>query len=407
MQFRTVPKNGDKLSVLGFGCMRLPLKGQYIDEELAINQIRYAIDNDVNYVDSAPPYHGGNSEKVLGKALLDSYRKKVKIATKLTPFMLNKAEDMEKMLNTSLQKLQTDHIDYYLLHGLEEEFWKKLQGFGVLKFLEKAKADGKIVNIGFSFHGSIKTFKDIVDANDWTMCQIQYNFLDEKIQAGTEGLKYAASKNLAVMVMEPLRGGALAGKLPKEVQQFYNESKTQRSAAEWGLGWVWNHPEVTVVLSGMNDEKQIAENIKTAETALPNAMKPDELTTIKNVAESYKRLMKVQCTGCEYCMPCPSGVNIPRNFSVYNDYYMFGEEQQSRAIYGMMLMGGLTGKRADASLCKECKQCIERCPQHIVIPERLKSVAKDLGGAKTEAMLAMMKSRPLQKTDKTASANQN
>jgi predicted aldo/keto reductase-like oxidoreductase len=387
--------------------MRLPLKGQYIDEELAINQIRYAIDNDVNYVDSAPPYHGGNSEKVLGKALLDSYRKKVKIATKLTPFMLNKAEDMEKMLNTSLQKLQTDHIDYYLLHGLEEEFWKKLQGFGVLKFLEKAKADGKIVNIGFSFHGSIKTFKDIVDANDWTMCQIQYNFLDEKIQAGTEGLKYAASKNLAVMVMEPLRGGALAGKLPKEVQQFYNESKTQRSAAEWGLGWVWNHPEVTVVLSGMNDEKQIAENIKTAETALPNAMKPDELTTIKNVAESYKRLMKVQCTGCEYCMPCPSGVNIPRNFSVYNDYYMFGEEQQSRAIYGMMLMGGLTGKRADASLCKECKQCIERCPQHIVIPERLKSVAKDLGGAKTEAMLAMMKSRPLQKTDKTASANQN
>jgi uncharacterized protein len=407
MQFRTVPKNGDKLSALGFGCMRLPLKGQYIDEEQAINQIRYAIDNGVNYVDSAPPYHGGNSEKVLGKALLDSYRKRVKIATKLTPFMLNKADDMEKMLNTSLQKLQTDHIDYYLLHGLEEEFWKKLQGFGALKFLEKAKADGKIVNIGFSFHGSIKTFKDIVDANDWTMCQIQYNFLDEKIQAGTEGLKYAASKNLAVMVMEPLRGGALVGKLPKEVQQFYNESKTQRSAAEWGLRWVWNHPEVTVVLSGMNDEKQVAENIKTAETALPNAMKPDELATIKNVAESYKHLMKVQCTGCEYCMPCPSGVNIPRNFSVYNDYYMFGEEQQSRAIYGMMLMGGLTGKRADASLCKECKQCIERCPQHIVIPERLKSVAKDLGGAKTEAMLAMMKSRPLQKTDKTASANQN
>ena len=321
--------------------------------------------------------------------------------------MLNKAEDMDKMLNISLQKLQTDHIDYYLLHGLEEEFWKKLQGFGALKFLEKAKADGKIVNIGFSFHGSIKTFKDIVDANDWTMCQIQYNFLDEKIQAGTEGLKYAASKNLAVMVMEPLRGGALAGKLPKEVKQFYDDSKTQRSAAEWGLCWVWNHPEVTVVLSGMNNEKQVAENIKTAENALPNAMKTDELGTIKNVAESYRRLMKVQCTSCGYCMPCPSGVNIPRNFSAYNDYYMFGEEQQSRVMYGMMLMGGLTGKRADASLCKECKQCIERCPQHIAIPERLKSVSKDLGGAKTEAMLAMMKSRPPQKTDKTTPANQN
>jgi predicted aldo/keto reductase-like oxidoreductase len=406
MQYRTVPKNGDKLSVLGFGTMRLPLKGQNIDEERAINQIRYAIDNGVNYVDSAPPYHNGNSEKVLGKALLDGYRKKVKIATKLTPFLLNKAEDMDKMLNTQLQKLQTDHIDYYLLHGLEEEFWKKMQGFGALKFLEKAKADGKIVNMGFSFHGSIKTFKEIVDANDWTMCQIQYNFLDEKIQAGTEGLKYAASKNLAVMVMEPLRGGALAGKLPNEVKQFYDNAKIQRSPAEWGLRWVWNHPEVTVVLSGMNDEKQVTENIKTAETALPDSMKAYELATIKNVAESYRRLMKVQCTGCEYCMPCPSGVNIPANFRIYNDYYMFGEEQQSRAMYGMMLMGGLTGKRADASLCKECKQCMERCPQHIAIPQQLKSVSNDLGGPKTEAMLAMIKSAHPQKPDKTASARQ-
>ena len=382
MQFRTVPKNGDKLSILGFGCMRLPLKGQYIDEKRAINQIRYAIDNDVNYVDSAPPYHGGTSEKVLGKALLDSYRKRVKIATKLTPFMLNKTEDMEKMLNTSLQKLQTDHIDYYLLHGLEEEFWKKLQRFGALKFLEKAKKDGKIVNIGFSFHGSIKTFKAIVDANDWTMCQIQYNILDEKIQAGTEGLKYAATKNLAVMVMEPLKGGALSGKLPKEVQQFYNASKTQRSAAEWGLRWIWNHPEVTVVLSGMNDKRQVAENIKTAETALPNVMKADELATIKNVADSYKRLVKVPCTGCGYCMPCPFGVNIPRNFSVYNDYCMFGEEQQSSAIYEMKLMSGFADKRTDASLCKECNKCRARCPQHIAIPELLKSVSKDLWGAK-------------------------
>jgi len=401
MQYRTVPKNGDKLSVLGFGCMRLPLKGQNIDEERAINQIRYAIDNGVNYVDSAPPYHSGNSEKVLGKALLGGYRKKVKIATKLTPFMLSKAEDMDKMLNMSLQKLQTDHIDYYLLHGLEEEFWKKMQGFGALKFLEKAKADGKIVNMGFSFHGSTKTFKAIVDANDWTMCQIQYNFLDEKIQAGTEGLKYAASKNLAVMVMEPLRGGALAGKLPNEVKQFYDNSKIQRSAAEWGLRWVWNHPQVTVALSGMNDEKQVTENIKTAETALPGSMKAYELATIKNVAESYRRLMKVQCTGCEYCMPCPSGVNIPANFRIYNDYYMFGDEQQSRAMYGMFLMGGLTGKRSDASLCKECKKCMERCPQHIAIPEQLKLVKNDIGGPRTEAILAMRRSPPPQKPEKS------
>ena len=403
MQFRTVPKNGDKLSVLGFGCMRLPLKGQNVDEKRAIKQIRFAIDKGVNYVDSAPPYHNGESEKVLGKALLDGYREKVKVATKLTPFLLNKPEDMNKMLNTQLQKLQTDHIDYYLVHGLEEQFWKKMLGFGVLDFLAKAKADGKIINRGFSFHGSLKTFKEIIDAEDWVMCQIQYNFMDERLQAGTEGLKYAASKNLAVMVMEPLRGGALAGKLPDEVKQFYDNAKIQRSPAEWGLRWVWNHPQVTVALSGMNDEKQVAENIKTAETALPGSMKADELATIKNVAESYRRLMKVQCTGCEYCMPCPSGVNIPANFRIYNDYYMFGNEQQSRAIYGMMLMGGFTGKRSDASLCKECKQCMERCPQHIAIPECLKSVSKDLGGAKTEAMLALMKSGPPQKIDKTGS----
>jgi hypothetical protein len=400
MQYRTVPKNGDKLSALGFGTMRLPLREQNVDEERAIKQIRYAIDNGVNYVDSAPPYHNGESERVLGKALLDGYRRKVKIATKLTPFLLNKAEDMDKMLNMQLIKLQTGHIDYYLLHGLEEDFWKKLLGFGALEFLEKAKADGKIINIGFSFHGSFKTFKEIIEAYDWTMCQIQYNFLDEKIQAGTEGLKYAASKKLAVMVMEPLRGGALAGKIPNEVKQLYDNAKIQRSPAEWGLRWVWNHPQVTVALSGMNDEKQVAENIKIAETALPGSMKADELATIKNVAESYRRLTKVQCTGCEYCLPCPSGVNIPANFRIYNDYYMFGEEQQSRAIYGMMLMGGFGGKRSDASLCKECKKCVERCPQHIAIPEQLKLVSNDLGGPRTEAILAMRKKARPQKPEK-------
>jgi len=308
---------------------------------------------------------------------------------------------MDKMLNTSLQKLQTDHIDYYLLHGLEEQSWNKLLGFGVLDFLEKAKADGKIINTGFSFHGSNKTFKEIVDANNWIMCQIQYNFLDETIQAGTAGLKYAASKKLAVMVMEPLRGGALTGKLPTEVKELYDKAEIQRSPAEWGLRWVWNHPQVTVALSGMNEERQVAENIRTAETALPNSMKADELATVKNVAESYRHLMKVQCTGCGYCMPCPSGVNIPNNFKIYNDYYMFGDEQQTRSMYGMFLMGGLSGKRSDASLCKDCKKCMDRCPQHILIPERLKAVAEELGGPKTEAVLAIMKSRsPPQKPAK-------
>jgi uncharacterized protein len=372
------------------------MKGQAVDEEQAIKQIRLAIDNGVNYVDSAPPYHGGESETVLGKALLDGYRKKVKVATKLTPFMLRKPEDMEKMLNTSLQKLQTDHIDYYLLHGLEGEFWKKLQEFGAIKFLEKAKADGKIVNMCFSFHGSIETFKEIIDANDWAMCQIQYNYLDEKLQAGTEGLKYAALQKLAVVVMEPLRGGSLAGKLPADAKKIFDAAPIKRSPAEWGLRWVWNHPEVTVVLSGMNEERQVIENVKTAETALPSTLKPDDLITIKNAADAYRRLLKVGCTGCQYCMPCINGINIPRNFQAYNEFYLSGDEQQARSMYVLFLMGALTGVRADASLCKGCQQCVERCPQHINIPEKLKEVAKELGGPKAEAALAAMKANMAQ-----------
>jgi Predicted oxidoreductases of the aldo/keto reductase family len=396
MQYRTVPKNGDKLSVLGFGCMRLPTKGQAIDEEQAIKQIRLAIDSGVNYVDTAPPYHGGESETVLGKALKDGYRDRVKVATKLTPFMLRKPEDMEKMLNTSLQKLQTDHIDYYLLHGLEGEFWKKLQGFGAIKFIQKAQAEGKIVNMCFSFHGSLSVFKEIIAANDWAMCQIQYNYLDEKLQAGTEGLKYAAKEKLAVVVMEPLRGGSLAAKLPAEAKKFYDASPVKRSPAEWGLRWVWNHPEVTLALSGMNEESQVSENIKTAETALPNSLKPEELATIKNAADAYRKLLKIPCTGCQYCMPCINGVNIPRNFQAYNEYYLSGDPQQASSIYVMFLMGALTGVRSDASLCKQCKQCVERCPQHINIPEKLQEVAAQLSGPKAEAALAAMKANMAQ-----------
>jgi predicted aldo/keto reductase-like oxidoreductase len=380
MQYRIVPKNGDKLSALGFGCMRLPLKGQAVDEPRAVRQIRFAIDNGVNYVDTAPPYHGGESEKILGKALQDGYRSKVKIATKLTPFMLRQPGDMQKMLDTQLQKLQTSRIDYYLLHGLEAESWKKLQSFGAIKFLERSQADGKIVNMGFSFHGSLKNFKEIIAANDWVMCQIQYNLLDEKLQAGTEGLKYAAAQKLAVMVMEPLRGGNLAAKLPKQAQQFYNNAKTKRGSAEWALRWVWNHPEVTVALSGMNEENQVSENIKTAQTALPNSMTPDELAVTKNVADAYRKLLKIPCTGCQYCMPCINGVNIPRSFQAYNDFYLSDDQQHARGT--AFLMSGLTEVRADAELCRQCRQCVERCPQNIDIPEKLKEIAKELEGPK-------------------------
>lgn len=388
VQYRAVPKNGDSLSTLGFGTMRLPLRGLSIDEKRSISLIRYAIDNGVNYFDTAVPYR---SEKVLGKALLDGYREKVKVATKLTHFMLNKPEDMGKMLDIQLKNLQTDRIDYYLLHSLEGESWKKLQGYDVLKFLDKAKTEGKIVNTGFSFHGDRGVFREIVDSYDWTACQIQYNFLDESLQAGTSGLKYAASKNLAVIVMEPLRGGMLAGKLPKEVAQIYKESGLERSGADWALRWVWNHPEVTVVLSGMNEETQVSGNIKTSETALPASMSSDELATVGKVAATFRKLLKVPCTGCAYCMPCPHGVNIPGSFQSYNQYYMSGSRFMTRAMYAASLMGVMNGKAADASLCKNCGECAKRCPQHIAIPEKLEVVNGKLGNWQTKLMVPLVK----------------
>ncbi len=371
--------------------MRLATKRGSIDEERATRQIRDAIDKGVNYIDTAFPYHGGESERFLGRVLQDGYREKVKLATKLPPSSVKTRGDMDRILEIQLKKLQTDHIDYYLLHGLEEDQWKKLFDLGVLEFLDSVKAAGKIRNAGFSFHGDLKTFKEIIDAYDWVFCQIQYNFLDETNQAGTEGLRYAASKNIAVMIMEPLRGGMLAGKLPKEARQIYSRTGTKRSAAEWALRWVWNHPEVTVVLSGMNDEKHIAENLKTCEDALPGSMTAEELATIDAIAGTYKRPMKVGCTGCGYCKPCPFGVNIPRCFSLYNDYYMGVNRLMTRARYGMGLMGAMGRTPAHAALCKNCGKCVKVCPQHIMIPEELKKVSKTLGGFRTKIMLPPMK----------------
>jgi len=390
MQYRTVKKNGDSLSALGFGAMRLPTKRGRIDKKRATKLIRTSIDQGVNYIDTAFPYHGGESEKFLGFALQDGYREKVKLATKLPPWNVNTREDMDKILDVQLKRLQTSTIDYYLLHALNASIWKKFLDLGVIDFLEKAKASGKIINIGFSFHGDRKSFLEIIDAYDWTFCQIQYNFLDEENQAGKDGLLYAASKDIAVIVMEPLRGGMLTGKLPKEVSQIYANAHSKRTAAAWGLSWVWDHPEVTTVLSGMNDEDHLAENIRTCKTALPGSLTAEERAMIDEVKRAYQKKMKVGCTGCAYCMPCPFGVNIPVCFSFYNQYHMLGNRIITRGMYGMNLMGG-AGEPSYASLCRNCGKCVEACPQHIAIPAELKKVSKTLDTWQTRFIVFIAK----------------
>jgi predicted aldo/keto reductase-like oxidoreductase len=373
-----MPKNGDKLSILGFGCMRLPVKDRKIDEERAIGQIHYAFDQGVNYADTAWPYHAGESETLLGKALR-GYRERVRVATKLPSWMIENRQDMDRYLAAQLRKLETDHIDYYLLHSLDGTMWDKMVRLGAPEFLDRARDDGRIVNAGFSFHGSAEDFKRIVDAYPWVHCQIQYNYLDE---AGAAGLKYAAAKGLGVIVMEPLRGGNLATTtLPPPIAAIWDQAPVRRTPAEWALRWLWNQPEVTVVLSGMGEEAQVRENIAVADTAHAEALTAEELALVQRVARKYRELMKVDCTGCGYCMPCPSGVMIPGCFEVYNKMHMFGEPDEARFIYALRTSGMLVGGQPGlASQCVKCGECLEKCPQQIPIPDVLEQVAAEMEG---------------------------
>jgi len=375
MLYRKVEKTGEELSILGFGCMRLAGGEANIDEERAQKQIRYAIDRGVNYIDTAYPYHLGNSEPFLGRALGDGYRRRVKLATKLPPWIVNSAADMERILDSQLERLQTDFLDYYLLHSLNGHIWEKLKGLGVLAFLDKAKKKGKVLYTGFSFHGDKEAFKEIVDAYDWDVCQIQYNYLDTDFQAGTQGLEYAASKGLGVIVMEPLRGGNLARRVPEEVQAVWDRAEVRRTPAEWALRWVWNRPEVTVVLSGMNEEEHIEENLRVADEAYPNSLTPQELDMVSEAEKTYRRLMRVECTACGYCMPCPEGVDIPGCFDIYNSRYLFKDERAQMTY--TVRHSGISGKPSYASLCTQCGSCEELCPQGLAIPELLSKVAEE------------------------------
>ena len=386
MLYREMPGNGDRLSVLGFGCMRLAEKDGTIDEERAMQQVRYAIDHGVNYIDTAWPYHAGQSEPFVGRALADGYRDRVKLATKLPSWMVNKRDDMDQFLNAQLEKLRTDHIDYYLPHCLVGDLWDKIETLGITDFLDQAKADGRIVNAGFSFHGSAAEFTRIVDAYAWDFCQIQYNYLDEENQAGTKGLEYAAAQGLDVIVMEPLRGGNLASPVPEAIEAIWNESDVKRTPAEWALRWGWNRPEVTVVLSGMNDEAHIAENLKIASQAHPHSLTDGELQRVRRAEQTYRQLMKAGCSGCRYCGPCPAGVSIPVCLELYNNLHMFGHVDEAKFMYAARLSGTITGgKPGYASQCVRCGQCLEKCPQHLDIPSLLESVAAELEGPDLEA----------------------
>lgn len=383
MHYRTMKKTEDELSALGFGCMRLPQKkgnpgDGKIDEERATRQLREAIDQGVNYIDTAAIYHMGGCEAFIGRALSDGYREKIKLATKLTHLLLNSREEMDSMLNSQLKKLQTNVIDYYLVHMLDGPSWKKMINMGVLDFLEKAKKKGKIINIGFSFHGLLEDFYKIVDDYDWDFCQIQYSFLDRKNQAGEKGLKYAAERDIGVIVMEPLRGGLLARKPPDAIEELWDTAQIKRTPAEWALRWTLNHPEVIVVLSGMNEEEHIKENLRIASEALPESLTPEELALVKKVEKKYWSIMHAGCTGCRYCMPCPSGVDIPVCFETINNLKMYGDKKW--ADYWYMGRIGLADNPGLASQCEECGECEEKCPQKLPIQALLKDVENEFEG---------------------------
>lgn len=369
MQYRTFGRLDWKPSALGFGAMRLPtIDGDpaRIDEAEATRMIRFAIDQGVNYVDTAHPYHEEMSEPFLGRALLDGYRHRIRLATKLPCWHVESAEDFDRYLDEQLKRLQTDHIDFYLLHGLNAESWTKVRDLGVLRWAEEAIADGRFHHLGFSFHDRLEVFKEIVDSSSlWLFCQIQYNFMDIEHQAGTEGLEYAAAKGLAVVIMEPLRGGLLARNVPPVVEEIWDGAPRQRTAADWALQWVWNHPEVSVVLSGMSTMEQVEQNIASASQSGPGTLTDAELALFDRVRGMYSELARIPCTDCRYCLPCPSGVNIPRVFEIYNEARMYGDEEAARGSYSWL------EEKERADLCVECGECLEKCPQQIEIPDWL------------------------------------
>jgi hypothetical protein len=369
VQRRNIGKTKEEVSLLGFGCMRLPTlpggEGE-IDEDKAISMIRRAIDAGVNYLDTAYNYHGGKSEVLVGKAIQGGYRDRVHIATKMPVWALESPEDCERIFHEQLERLGVQKVDFYLLHSLSQDSWHKAVEYEVLEFLEKVQSEGLIRYVGFSFHDELSVFREIVDSYPWDLCQIQFNYMDENYQAGLAGLKYAASKGLGVVIMEPLRGGRLVRNLPAEIEELFEGAPSTRTPAEWALRWVANHPEVSLILSGMNRIEEVEENIRIMGEATPNSLTRQEIGLIKKAKDIYTERVQVLCTDCKYCLPCPEDVAIPRIFSMYNDASIYNNFAGSRWFYE-----SLVKKENDAGRCVACGQCEALCPQHIEIIDSL------------------------------------
>ena len=375
MKYRTMGKLGIRTSAFGLGCMRFngaPKGDSVIDEEKAISLIRQAIDGGVTYIDTAYVYLDKTSETVLGKALRDGYREKVTIATKMPLNAVHDRASMEALLDEELAKLQTDHIDFYLMHGIDKEDWEGFKAIGAPEFFDDMKRAGKIRYKCFSFHGPYEEFEYILNDWDWDMCQIQYNFMDIHNQAGTKGLELAGSKGIPVVIMEGLLGGRLS-KAPENVQALYDAFPVKRSAVEWAFRWLCNHPEVAVVLSGCNEPGQIAENLRIFDTVEPDIMGPEELELMDRVREAYLSRTKIGCTGCRYCMPCPNGVNIPGIFSVWNNVSLYGIDPAQDWHFRR-----IRENDGGADLCVGCGACEDACPQHLPIIEQLQTAWGEL-----------------------------
>ncbi|MCF7833101.1 MAG: aldo/keto reductase [Candidatus Marinimicrobia bacterium] len=377
MKYRKFGKTGEKLSALGFGCMRLPVVNgdmNNIDEPKAISIIRQAIDGGVNYIDTAWGYHGGNSEPVTAKALANGYREKVQLATKLPCWLVNEPSDMDKYLNLQLEKLQTDHIDFYLLHALNRKSWENMKENGLFDFLPRIKADGRVRYVGFSFHDSYEVFEDIINAYDWDFCQIQYNILDEKYQAGLKGLKLAAKKGMGVVIMEPLRGGGLTNNIPENIQEAWDNIKPQRTPVDWALSWLWDQKEVGILISGMNEPWHITENLEVASRSGIGTLTEDNKEQLKNVRDMYHDRIIVNCTQCAYCMPCTHGVNIPSCFQFLNHGSMINNLEEGKRLYNILVK-----EEQRASHCIACGECLDKCPQQLPIPQTMEMVVEKFG----------------------------